>query len=74
MKAKDEEPVEVKGDGHSGRESRITHPAFAQIGASRVSGSVNLYGSEFNHQHFITISIHRSELNRSLSRDWPFAR
>lgn len=74
MKPKDEEPVEVYSDGHSGKESKLTHPAFAQIGARRVSGSTNLYGSEFNHQHYITISIQRSELNRSLSRDWPFAR
>lgn len=74
MKPHDEEPVEIFGTGHSGKESKITHPAFAQIGASRVSGSANLYGSEFNHQHYMIISISRSELNRSLSRDLPFAR
>lgn len=51
-----------------------THPAYAQIGASRCSGSSHLYASDFTHHNFITISIHRSEMNRSLSRDWPNAR
>jgi hypothetical protein len=46
------------------------HPAYAQIGASRVSGGTYLYGSNFAHQHYVTISITKSELNRSLSRDW----
>ena len=48
------------------------HPAFAQIGASRVSGHATLYGSEFNHQHFMTVTIRRSEVHRNLSRDWHF--
>lgn len=71
---KTEEPIEAKKEGHLKDETKITHPAFAQIAASRVSGSENLYGSEFNHQNFITISIKRSELHRTLSRDWPFPR
>lgn len=50
------------------------HPAYAQIGASRVSGQTFLYGSDFAHQHYITISIQASELHRGLSRDWPVAR
>jgi hypothetical protein len=48
------------------------HPAYAQIGASRVSGSVRLYGSDFNHQNFVRIRIGQSELHRSLSNDWPY--
>lgn len=50
------------------------HPAYGQIGASRVQGHAYLYGSDFNHQHFVTIRISESELNRGLSRDWAFAR
>jgi hypothetical protein len=50
------------------------HPAYAQIAASRVSGSAHLYASDFKHHHFVTVSIHRSVMNRSLSRDWPYAR
>lgn len=50
------------------------HPAYAQICASRVSGGAFLYGSDFAHQHYVTISIHASELHRGLSNDRPFAR
>jgi hypothetical protein len=50
------------------------HPAYAQISASRVSGHRILYQSEFKHQHFITISIKKSELHRSLNRGFPLTR
>lgn len=55
-------------------ETTTTHPAFAQISASRVSGSAQLYASDFKHNAFMTIRIARSELHRSLNRDWHFAR
>ena len=51
-----------------------THPAYAQIRVSRVSGSTFLYGSDFAHQHFLEITIAASELNRGLSEDRPHAR
>jgi hypothetical protein len=70
-----EAPKTVSGDSRSSREETITtHPAFAQIRASRVSGGAFLYGSEFQHQHFITVQICRSQLRRDPSRDWHFAR
>lgn len=47
-----------------------THPAFGSIQASRVQGSGTiLYGSDFDHQHFVVIRINRSELHRGLSND-----
>lgn len=46
-----------------------THPAFAQIGASRVSGSTNLYDSDFTHNGYMVIRITRSELHRGLNND-----
>ncbi len=49
------------------------HPAYAQIGAMRVSGGAYLYGSDFRHQHYITIQIHDSVLHRQLSGDRPHA-
>jgi len=55
-------------------ETRTTHPAYAMIGASRVSGRTNLYASDFKHQNYMTISIRRSELHRGLNRDWHFGR
>lgn len=50
-----------------------THPSFAQIGASRVSGRAVLYGSDFTHQHSVRIRIAASKLHRNLANDWHFA-
>lgn len=55
-------------------EQKETHPAYAQISASRISGHAALYGSDFVHHGFVEIKISHSELNRGLSRDWPFAK
>jgi hypothetical protein len=52
-----------------GGETTTTHPSFAQIVASRVSGHTNLYDSDFQHNAFITVTISRSELHRGLSYD-----
>ena len=41
-----------------------THPAYAQIGVHRVSGRTRLYGSDFEHQHWMTVTVRRSELRR----------
>ena len=52
---------------------RETHPAFGQIAASRVSSTPGaaLYGSDFDHGHYMTITIRRSEFDRSsLSSDY----
>ena len=60
---------EVREGFHDG-ETIYTHPAFGQIGGSRVQGGTTLYGSDFEHQNFIIITIRKSDLHRSLSRDW----
>ena len=57
-------PTDEKG------RTRITHPAFGQISASRVSGQTNLYGSDFSHQNYVTITLSASEVDRHLSNDW----
>ena len=69
MARKIEEPVTVKNENSLGG-TITSHPSFAQIGASRVQGGVLLYGSDFQHQNYITIRIASSKLHRSLSRDW----
>lgn len=69
MKRLVEEPVTTEEE--FGR-SVTRHPAFGQIVASRVSGHQVLYGSDFRHNAYMTIKIVRSELHRSLSRDWHF--
>lgn len=68
-----EAPVTTENNDPMGG-STTTHPAYAQICASRVSGHANLYGSEFNHQHYVSVRIHKSEHRRTLSNDWHYAR
>jgi hypothetical protein len=58
--------------GHD--EATYTHPAYAQISASHVSGGAYLYGSDFKHQNYVVVRIARSEMNRHLSNDWPHTR
>lgn len=67
-----EEPVSTREGGMRG-EIKTTHPAYAQISASHVTGGAYLYGSDFQHQNYVCIRICRSELNRHLSTDWPHA-
>lgn len=75
MKREIQQPV-TKQHGESWRDETVTtHPAFAQIGAFRTSGGhTALYGSDFNHNSYMTIRIQASELHRSLNRDWHFGR
>lgn len=51
-----------------------THPAFGTIGAHRVSagggGGYALFGSDFRHRHFITITIGTADHERMLNNDW----
>lgn len=70
-------PKETVREAHGDTERTFTHPAFAQISASRVSHSgygAVLYGSDFRHNHYVIITLHESELHRGLSRDWHFPR
>jgi len=68
-----EEPVLVKSDSPT-HETTETHPAYGMIGANRVSGNACLFGSDFIHNGYVTISICKAELNRGLSNDRPFGR
>lgn len=61
------EPTVVRNEDRD--ETRTTHPAFAQISASRVTGHATLYGSDFTHHATIRIRIYESELVRNLSHD-----
>ena len=69
MARKEEAPtIETREDG----EEIQHHPAFVQISASRVSGGKILYGSDFQHQNYVTIKVRPSQMRRSLSEDNPF--
>lgn len=65
------EPIVESKDNSPAGGTIARHPAFAQIGASRVQGSANLYGSDFGHHNYVIVRISESVLHRTLSRDWP---
>lgn len=74
MARNDEAPVITRTDGHPTSETEETHPAYAQIAVSRVSGGSGiLYGSDFAHHHHLEISIRPSRRVRGLSNDFYFA-
>jgi hypothetical protein len=50
------------------------HPAFAQIGVSRVSGTTHLYGSDFKHNQFVVITLRDSEEHWTNGGKWHFGR
>ena len=54
-------------------DTRETHPAYGMISALRVSGMAELAGSDFKHQHYMTITVRRAHKSRSLSNDRWFA-
>jgi hypothetical protein len=68
-RAKPEPPVFRK----NGRDETVEeHPAYALIGAARVSSShgQHLFGSDFDHRHFVMIRVRPAERHRHLSSDW----
>lgn len=69
-----EEPTVTQETGYGNDRATITtHPAYGQIGASRITGRTNLYGSDFQHQNYIRVRIAKSEMHRNISTDWPSA-
>lgn len=71
MSRRYEEPTVTKTGND---ETKETHPAYAQIQASRVHGGhIALYGSDFCHNNHVAIRIYDSTLRRNLSNDWHYA-
>lgn len=66
-----EQPTKTRKTGPNDAEV-YTHPAFAQISVGRITGNVNLYGSDLSHRHAIHLTIARSKMERSLSSDRHF--
>jgi hypothetical protein len=52
---------------------RYSHPAMVTVSFHRVQGQTSLFGSTIKHNNYVTLSIQRAELNRSLSSDWIHA-
>lgn len=56
-------------------EETITHDSFGQIAFSRVQSNGSIfYGSELPQDHYIKLEISSSEINRTLTQDWFFAK
>lgn len=72
MKKTVQEPTIRHDDGPVGGDV-YEHPAYGQIGASRVQGANVLYGSDFMHNQYIRIRISPSQVRRDLSNDWHHA-
>ncbi len=49
-----------------------THESFGQIRFNRSQGSASFYGSELQQDHYITMEIHQSEIQRQLTNEWHF--
>src|SRR5690348_7418858 len=49
---------------------RSSHPSFGQIQFTRTNGNARFYGSELNQAHYVEMTVHPSEVERELSRDW----
>ena len=54
----------------SSNEQIETHPSGALIQISRCSGQTRLFGSEFDHQHYVSLKITPAKEKRSLGRTW----
>jgi hypothetical protein len=72
MRAVEEPTIEKTNGNHS--DYVVKHPAYAQISASRRSGGAVLYGSDFQHQNYVAVTIRGSELHRNLSNDNAYAK
>jgi hypothetical protein len=53
------------------KEEKHEHPSFGQISFSRVTchPSISFYGSELPQDHYITMELRNSEINRELTQD-----
>ena len=52
-------------------ENKETHPSYATLGFSRVSGgTTSLFGSSIQHNNTIVMTVRQGSIERSLSRDW----
>lgn len=67
-----QKPERIPTAGSPVFEYTETHPAYAMIGASRVSSNPGeaLFGSDFLHQHYVVIRVRPAELRRGLSEDY----
>lgn len=68
----EQEPTREEAGGHrSEGDIRETHPAFGNVTVARISGgNASLFDSEVRHNHFVRVTVRRSDRTRALHRDW----
>ncbi len=60
---------------NSNEKERYNHPSFGQISFSRIqSNGQYFYGSELPQDHYIDMTVTKSEIERSLTQDWYFGK
>jgi len=69
-----QKPTLTVTDGYGSNKTKLNHPAFGVVTVTRPSSSpgTTLFGSDLQHQHFISVSIQTAEMERDLNRDWVF--
>ena len=69
-----QEPTLTVTDGYGNNKTKLNHPAFGVVTVTRPQSSpgTTLFGSDLQHQHFISVSIQTAEMERDLKRDWVF--
>jgi hypothetical protein len=50
-----------------------SHPTWASLQISRVSGQADLFGSQVQHQHFIELRVCPMKRKHDLGQDWYYA-
>jgi len=53
---------------------RYKHESFGQVSFNRTNGHAHFYGSELDQDHYISMEVNASEIERSLTQDWYFTR
>ena len=68
--ANSEEEPQVSIVGTGALDDKVyTHPAYGCVSIFRTSGHRTLFGSDFKHQHYVSIEVHEAELHRGLAYD-----
>ncbi len=69
------DPVVTVEEGGPRDGARVeSHPAYAMIAASHATGRRRLFGTSFEHTHFVRLRVQPATVTRDLHHDWYHAR
>jgi hypothetical protein len=61
-----------KVDSHFPDHESYKHPSFGLLSFCRTNGNSKFFGSDATHDSYITLTLKKAKLDRSLSKDWMF--